>query len=223
MASTNTPYIAKAAAPLVNTTAATLFTTAISPIATVASTQVPKVAFVCYKDYAQFGAGVSNNINLAYITVRAAGRVTYGAAGNFTPTLVLGSVGTTSNFLVGSSTINIGAPTVQAASGAGTGLWEVEATLLWDPNTGLIVGTYRGLEGVLVAGTGSQTITGITTITPITGFSVTPTLSVNPSTTQAPIPSPTGENVLFFGVSGIFSASNANNQATMDMFESEAL
>lgn len=226
MANTNTPYIAKAAGPLTNPTAGTLFLQLPSPIATVASTQVLKVAFSTYRGYNQGGTGVSNMIDLIRISVRAGGRATYGAAGNFTPTLVIAgpsAVGVGGTFLAATSTSTIGALTVQAASAAGTGVWEIDADLTWDPNTGTVSGTFQGQETVLVAGTASTTLTARAAITPLTGYTAAQVLSLQSNTSPATIPSPTGESALFFAVSAIFSASNAANIAVQDMLQTEEI
>lgn len=223
MASPNAPYIAKASAPLVNPTTATAFLQAISPIATVAATQVQKIAYVAYKGYAQSGSGVSNNIDIVVLNVRAAGRITFGAAGNFTPTLVIGNTAVNQNFLPANTVITLGSLTPSAASAAGAGTWELEATLVWDPNSGLISGTYRGVEATLIGGTAAQTLTAIASITPVQGFIAPQPTTVLSNTTAVPIPAPTGELALYFAVTGIFSASNANNQATQDSFQTEPL
>lgn len=223
MANTNSPYIAKAAGPLANPVAGTLFLQLPSPIATVASTQVLKVAYATCHGYNQTGTGVSNSIDLVRINVRASGRATYGAAGNFTPTLVIGAVGTTQLFLPATSTSTIGALTVQAASAAGTGVWTISADLTWDPNTGTISGSYSGQETVLVAGTATTTLTASTAITPLTGYLTAQDVATQSYTTPVTIPAPTGEVALFFAVSGIFSATNANNVAIQDMLQTEAL
>src|ERR1019366_3153787 len=95
MANTNTPYIAKAAASLVNPiTTAVVFQQVTSPIATVASTQTAKAAFVKYNGFSQSGAGVSDNINLVRIMVTAAGRAVGGTTVNFTPSLLISPAAT---------------------------------------------------------------------------------------------------------------------------------
>lgn len=223
MANTNSPYIAKAAGTLTNPTAATLFLQLPSPIATVASTQVLKVAYATYHGYNQTGTGVSNSIDLVRLNVRASGRATYGVAGNFTPTLVIGALATSANFLAGSSTSTIGALTAQAASAAGTGVWTISADLTWDPNTGVISGSFSGQETVLVAGVATTTLTASTAITPLTGYLTTQAVSTQSNTTAVAIPAPTAELALFFAVSALFSATNAANVATQDMLQTEAL
>src|SRR3569833_1386080 len=161
MANTNTPYIAKNAAALTNPTALSIFTQTASPIATVASTQVLKSAFVKYNGFSQYGAGYSDNINLVHILVKAAGRVTGGTSTNWTPS-------------------------IQIASSI--------------PST-----------------------TAATAITPVTGYTATPTTSAQSSSTAVAIPAPTGELVLFFAAGGLFSASNADNVAYLDLFQVEEL
>jgi hypothetical protein len=223
MANTNSPYIAKAAGPLTNPVTGTLFLQLPSPIATVASTQVLKVAYATYHGYNQTGTGVSNSIDLVRLNVRASGRATYGTAGNFTPTLVLAALGTGPNFLAGSSTNTIGALTPQAASAAGTGEWTISADLTWNPNTGVISGSYSGQETVLVAGVATTTLTAATAITPLTGYLTTQAVSTQSNTTPVAIPAPTAELALFFAASALFSATNAGNVATQDMLQTEAL
>lgn len=223
MANTNTPYIAKAAGPLTNPTAATLFLQLPSPIGTIASTQVLKVAYATYRGYNQTGTGVSNPIDLIRLNVKAAGRSTYGAAGNFTPTLVIGGVSQGANFIAGSTVTTIGALTPQAASAAGTGVWAMSADLTWDPNTGTISGTLGGQETVLVAGTATTTLTATAAITPITGYIAAQNTSNQSNTVPVTIPAPSGELSLFFAVSCLFSASNAANIAIQDMLQTEEL
>jgi hypothetical protein len=223
MANTNSPYIAKAAGNLTNPTAATMFLQAASPIATVSATQVLKVAYAAQKGYNQAGNGVSNSIDLVRFLVRAAGRCTYGASGNFTPTLVIGAVGTTANFLAATSTNTIGALTPQAPGGAGSATWEITADLTWDPNTGTISGKYSGSETTLVAGSATTTLTASTAMTPLTGYTAAQTVSTQSNTTAVTIPAPTGELALFFAVSALFGTSNASNVAVQDMLQTEAL
>jgi hypothetical protein len=219
MAGSNNPYIAKAAGPLTNPTAATLFTQAVSPIATVASTQVLKVAYATYRGYNLGGVGYSNAWDLVRFECRASGRATYGAAGNFTPTINIGNVGTTNNFLAATAVTPIGSLTPQAASAAGTGVWTVLADLTWDPNTGVISGTIGGQQTVLVAGVATTTLTATTAITPIQGYTAAQVVSLQSNTTPVAIPAATGEGVLFFAVTGLFSASNAANVAVQDMLQ----
>lgn len=224
MANTNTPYIAKAAGPLTNPTAATLFLQLPSPIATVAATQVLKVAYADYRGYNQTGTGVSNPINLVRINVKASGRAVYGAAGNHTPTLVIAqpsTVGAGGTFLAATATSTIGALTAQAAGGAGTGEWTITADLTWNPATGVISGSFSGQETVLVAGTATTTLTASTAITPLTGYTAAQVVSNQSNTTPVTIPAPTGELALFFAASSIFSATNANNLSYQDMMQTE--
>jgi hypothetical protein len=219
MAGSNNPYIAKAAGPLTNPTAATLFTQAVSPIATVASTQVLKVAYATYRGYNLGGVGYSNAWDLVRFDVRASGRATYGAAGNFTPALTIGQVGTNYNFLPASPVTQLAALTPQAASAAGTGVWTILGDFTWDPNTGVISGTVVGQETVLVAGVATTTLPGLTAITPIQGYTAPQVVSLQSNTTPVTIPAATGEAVLFFAVTGLFSASNAANVAIQDMLQ----
>lgn len=223
MATGNSPYIAKAAGSLVNPTSGTLFLQAPSPIATVSSTQVLKVAYATYHGYNQTGTGVSNSIDMVEIVVRAAGRITYGVSGTFIPTLVIGAVGTGPNFLAATSTSTIGALSAATASAAGTGIWQIAANLYWDPNTGLISGTYSGSETTLVAGSAATTLTASAAITPLTGYLTAQAVSTQSNTTAVTIPAPTAELALFFAVSGIFNTSNANNLAIQDVLQTEAI
>jgi hypothetical protein len=226
MANTNTPYIAKAAGPLANPTSATLFLQLPSPIATVAATQVLKVAYATYRGYNQYGTGISNPIDLVRINVKASGRATYGAAGNHTPTLVIagfGAVTPSAPFLPATSVSTIGGLTAQAASAAGTGEWTITADLTWNPATGVISGSFSGQETVLVAGAASTTLTASTAITPLTGYIAPQTVSNQSNTVPIAIPAPTGELALLFAVTSIFSASNASNVAVQDMLQTEEL
>ena len=94
MANTNTPYIAKSAAPLVNPiTTLVVFQQNPSPIATVSATQVAKAAYVKYNGFSQYGEGVSNNVDLVRIKVTAAGRATGGTTVNWTPSIQMSAAG----------------------------------------------------------------------------------------------------------------------------------
>jgi hypothetical protein len=218
MANTNTPYIAKAAASLVNPiTTAVVFQQLTSPIATVAATQVAKAVFVKYNGYSQYGEGVSNNIDLVHIKVTAAGRATGGTTVNFTPSLLISPAGSTIPSLTLASNTTIFSPTAMAFNSA-SGNWVITAELLWDPISGQINGLSSGYGGAT-----TQTTTAVTAITPLTGYTVTAPVSSQSNTTAITIPAPTGELVLYFGVAGLFSATNAGNVAYLDLFQVEEL
>ena len=226
MANTNTPYIAKNAAPLLNPTVATVFTQLPSPIATVQLTQTPRTAYIRYAGYAQIGAGTSNNINIINVAVRASGRMTFGAAGSYTPSIVIAAPGSSVAPLPTATTnATIGTINPLAATAAGQGLWTLSANLLWDPNSGLIAGSASGYEATLVNGAATETLTGATAITPLSGYVIVPPLSTL-ATTQAQNTAQInngGELAIFFACTGLFSASNAANVSYLDDFEVEVL
>ena len=224
MANTNTPYVAKNAGQLVNPTTATVFQTLPSANAIVASTQVLKPAYAAYKGYAQTGSGTANNINTVNIAIRAIGQCTYGAAGNYTPSLVIYPMGTRLPALT-ITPITLGAIAPQAASAAGTGTYFLAANLLWSPTAGLISGTVNGYQTVLVNGVATTLLTSVVAITPQQGFIVVPPLATLPTTAAqaAAQINNGGEAVLFIGVAGIFSTSNANNLASLDGLTLEGL
>lgn len=219
MAGTNTPYIAKAAQPLTNPTALSVFTQVPSPIATVAATQVLKPAFIAYKGYSQVGEGVSNNVDLIRIRVTAAGRATGGTTTNWTPSIQISAAATNgipSTTAASNTTIATGTAT---AYNSVTGNWLLTVELLWDPTSGQINGLLSGYGG----SGGAQTTTTSAAITPQTGYTATAPTSVQSNTTAVTIPAPTGELVLYFAAGGLFSATNANNVAFLDNFSAEVL
>ena len=231
MGNTNTPYIGKNAAPLVNPTVATLFTTALSPIATVASTQTLKPIYARYAMYAQSGpviagqvtgAGTSNNINFVRLAVRAGGRVTSSVSSTFTPAIV---VFPPSNNIAPQLTsvpvqICAGNPATYPTA---SGLWLLEAQLICDPVSGLITGTYSGNA---TASGSAPVITAPAAVTPATGYTQAAPLTALPTTAAAAAAAVTnngGELALFFGATGIFGTSGAGNIVTLDMFEVEEI
>lgn len=218
MAGTNTPYIAKAAAPLTNPTALTVFTQLPSPIATVAATQVLKSAYIKYNGYSQYLEGVSNNVDLIRIKVTAAGRATGGTTTNWTPSIQMSAAGAgiPSTTAANNSTIATGTAT---AFNSVSGNWVLSAELLWDPVSGQINGLLSGYGG----SGGAQTTTAAAAITPQTGFTAPPTVSTQSNTVPVTIPAPTGELVLYFAAGGLFSATNANNIAYLDLFQVDVL
>jgi hypothetical protein len=219
MAGTNTPYIAKSAAPLVNPiTTLVVFTQNPSPIATVAATQVLKSAYVKYNGYSQYGEGVSNNVDLIRIKVTAAGRATGGTTTNWTPSIQMSApnAGIPSTTSTSNTTIATGTAT---AYNTATGNWLLAVELLWDPTSGQINGILSGYGG----SGGSQTTTAATAITPQTGYTLTPTNSTQSYTTPVVIPASTGELILYFAAGGLFSASNAGNISYLDLFQVEVL
>lgn len=218
MAGTNSPYIAKAAAPLVNPTALTVFQKVPSPIATVAATQVAQSAYVVYKGYSQYGEGVSNNVDLIRILVNLGGRATGGTTTNFTPSLQISAASAGIPSVTATSNTTIFTNTA-AAFNTASGNWCMKVELLWDPVSGQINGVGSGYGG----SGGSMTNTASAVITPQTGYTATAPTSVLSNTTVVPIPAPTGELVLYFAAGGLFSASNANNIAYLDSFSVEVL
>lgn len=219
MANTNTPYIAKSAAPLVNPiTTAVVFQQNVSPIATVAATQTAKAVFVKYNGFSQYGEGVSNNVDLVRIQVTAAGRATGGTTVNFTPSLLISPAATNGvPSLTLASNTTLYSPTAMTFNSA-SGNWVIKAELLWDPISGRINGVASGYGG------GSAlVVTAAAAITQQTGYTVTPTLSTQSYTTAVTIPAPTGEIVLYFGVAGLFSTTDPGNIAYLDLFQAEEL
>lgn len=219
MANTNTPYISKPAASLVNPiTTAVVFQKVAPVVATVASTTPAQACFVKYNGYSQFGVGVSNNIDLVRILVTAAGRATGGTTVNFTPSLLISPAapnGIPSLTLASNTTIF--SPTAMAFNSA-NGNWVIKAELLWDPISGQINGLSSGYGGAT-----TQTTTASTAITPLTGYTLTPAVSTQSYTTAVAIPAPTGEIVLYFAVAGLFSTTNAGNIAYLDLMQVEEL
>ena len=218
MANTNTPYIAKPAASLVNPiTTAVVFQQTASPIATVSATQTAKAVFVKYNGYSQYGVGVSNNIDLVRILVTAAGRATGGTTVNFTPSLLIAPAGGTGISLTLATNTTIFSPTAMAFNSA-NGNWVIKAELLWDPISGQINGLSSGYGGAT-----TQTTTAVAAITPLTGYTLTAAPSTQSYTTAVTIPAPTGELFLYFGVAGLFSTTNAGNIAYLDLLQVEEL
>lgn len=209
MANTNTPYIAKASAPLGNATAATVFTVAPNPLASIAANQPAQAAWVKFHAWSAnptANSGASNQQNLAIFRLRAAGRVTGGTTTNFTPTIQLG------RSVTSASNTNIASLTATAFNTA-SGNFHLEALLVLDPVSGQINGNFSGFAGSGAA----MTQTALTAITPITGQTwAAPATSVTGAAA-------TGENVLYFSVAGLFSASNAGNTAFLDVFQVETV
>lgn len=200
MSNTNTPYVAKGAAPLVNPTAATCFTPVI-PNAALPAT--PFSAFVSYNVYntltstttqtAPNLSGHFDNVNAARFRIRAFGRVTGGTTTNWTPSLQFGRSPTfASNTTMGSLTAR--------AFNTASGVWSLDCEVVWDCTSGVISGTISGLNGSTAA------IDASALITPVTG--------------QAPV-APANSQTFFFSIGGLFSATNASNLAYLDGFEVE--
>lgn len=218
MANTNSPYIAKNAAPLVNPTTASLFTTMVSAIATVASTQVLKPAFVKYACYAAGGAGTSNNINIVRIAVRASGRVTTGASSTFTPAIVLfNNTGSAPALTTGFTQLAALTPATFATN---SGNWYMDLNMAWDPTSGYVGGTYSGAE---TNGAGATTLTASAAFTPAGGYTLVPPATTLPTTPAQAAAVSTGELALFFGVTGLVGTGNAATTAYLDNFEIEVL
>ena len=219
MANTNTPYISKPAASLVNPiTTAVVFQQLTSPIATVAATQTAKAVFVKYNGYSQYGEGVSNNVDLVRILVTAAGRATGGTTVNFTPSLLIApAAANTGISLTLATNTTLYSPTAMTFNSA-SGNWVIKADLLWDPTSGKINGVTSGYGG------GSAlVVTASAAITPQTGYTLTAAPSTQSYTTAVTIPAPTGELVLYFGVAGLFSTTDPGNIAYLDLFQVEEL
>jgi len=218
MAGSDSPYIAKSAAPLINPTALTVFQQNVSPIATIAATQPARAAYVVYKGYSQVGEGVSNNIDLIRILVSACGRATGGTTTNFTPSIQISAPGATFPSATATSNTTLFSNTAAAFNSA-SGNWVVKVELLWDPVSGQINGVGSGYGG----SGGTMTNTAGAAITPQTGYTATPSNTTQSNTVPVAIPAATGELVLYFAAGGLFSASNANNIAYLDAFSVEVL
>lgn len=199
MSNTNTPYVAKNAAPLVNPVAATCFV----PNLPVGGTQSALSAYVAFQVFntltstttqvAPNLAGHADSVNCVRFTVRAWGRVTGGTTTNWTPSLQFGNSNTfTTNTTMGSLTAS--------AFNTASGVWSLDADLIWDATSGKISGTISGLNGSTAA------IVASALITPVTG--------------QAPV-APANAQTLTFSIGGIFSATSASNLAYLDGFEVE--
>ena len=228
MASTNTPYIAKAAAPLVNPTTATVFTQVPNVLSTIAATQSTRAAYTKYALYAEqnqagTAAGVSANQNCQPFGIRAAGRVVGGTTTNFTPVLYYAtSIAALTPFSSAGVANPAYAPITLATFTAAPfnsapGNFYVSATLNWDFISGQINGQIGGFAG----SGGAQTLIAPTSITPATGLTLTPQPS---SIAQSGnYLTQNGELALFFAIGGSFSASNAANIAYLDLFEVEEI
>lgn len=219
MANSDSTYIAKPAASLVNPiTTAVVFQQTSSPIATVSATQTAKAVFVKYNGYSQYGVGVSNNVDLVRLKVVAAGRATGGTTVNFTPSMLIApAAANTGISLTLATNTTVFSPTAMAFNSA-SGNWKIEIELIWDPISGQINGLSSGYGGA-----STQTTTAITAITPLTGYTVTAPPSTQSYTAAVTIPAPTGEIVFYFGVAGLFSTTNANNVAYLDLLQVEEL
>lgn len=207
MANANTPYIAKAASPLINPIATTVFQQAPNPLSIIAAAQTAQAAYVMSRGYAAnnsagTASGASNSQNLVSIIVRAAGRATGGTTTNFTPSIEFGrSTTAASNTVVGALTAT--------AFNTASGNWYIAANLVWDPVSGQINGTIGGFAG----SGGAMTLTATAAITPVTGQTL-----AFPATTVSGAYSD-GELEMYFSAAGIFSATNAANIAYLDLFE----
>lgn len=162
MGNANTPYVAKAAAPLVNPVASTVFTVRD------ANAAVSRAAFAAYNVYQTVPTSIAGNaapglVNCVPLKVRAWGRATGGTTTNWTPTLQFG------NSVTSASNTTVAALTAGAFNTA-SGSWYIEATLLWDAVSGQIVGYSTGTNAT------TGTLTANAAITAITGQTATATL-----------------------------------------------
>lgn len=203
MSNTNTPYVAKQAATLVNPTSLTVFSQLVlNQLATAP-------IYSAYVQYNVFNNSVSattqtataygahfENVNAAWFKIRAFGRVTGGTTTNWTPTLQFGRSTT-----AGTNT-TMGSLTARAFNTV-SGLWYLTAELAWDVTSGQISGTISGLNGSTAA------IDAAALVTPVTGQ------------TAAVLNAQSNVGAFFFSVGGLFSGTNANNMATLDGFEVE--
>lgn len=205
MANTNTPSVAKNAAPLVNP-----ITTAVQFSQLVLNTLATAPVYSPYVTVPVFNTSASTTSQTATLTgshteavntivfrLRAWGRVTGGTTTNFTPSLMFGRSTT-----YGSNTV-VGALTARAFNTL-SGMWEMDAFLFWDVTSGVISGSFGGFNGSTAA------IDAAALITPITGQTAT-VLAAN-------LPQP---NAFFFSIAGLFSATSAANVAYLDGFQVE--
>jgi hypothetical protein len=203
MSNTNTPYVAKQAATLVNPTALTVFS---QLVLNQLATAPVSSAFVQYNVFnnsvssttqtsTQYGAHFEN-VNAAWFKVKAFGRVTGGTTTNWTPTLQFGRSTTAAN------NTTMGSLTARAFNTA-SGIWYLTAELVWDVTSGQISGSISGGNGSTIA------LDASALITPVTGQ------------TAAVLNAATNPGAFFFSVGGLFSGTNAGNVATLDGFEVE--
>lgn len=195
MSNTNTPYVAKNAAALVNPTSLTVFSQLILNSLATAPTLSAYVKYDVYgntpstttQTVVPYG-GHAENVNCAIFLVRAWGRVTGGTTTNWTPTLQFGRSTTAgTNTTMGSLTAR--------AFNTTSGSWYMTVQLIWDITSGVISGSIQGGNGATLA------LDAAALITPVTG-----------QTTAGP---------LYFSVGGLFSGTNAGNIAYLDGFEVE--
>lgn len=210
MPGTNNPHAAKAAAPLANP-----ITTASIFVPYVAS-NLSASAYSAYTKYDVFTnansattqtsfvntvGGQDSNTNFARFAVRAGGRVTGGTTTNWTPSLYFGrGLTAAANTLMASLTAR--------AFNTASGVWYLDASLVWDGTSGVISGSFTGGNGSTVA------LDAAALITPVTGQTNTVLnlgagLSVNQMGT------------FYFSIGGLFSATNASNLAFLDYFAVE--
>lgn len=199
MSTGNNPSVAKNAAPLVNPIAATAFV----PSQTQNTQQAAFSAYVSYQVFNTLNStttqtapnlsGHADSVNCARFRIRAWGRVTGGTTTNWTPSLQFGR----SNTFASNTTL---ATLTASAFNTASGIWSLDADLLWDATSGQISGVFGGLNGSTAA------IIANALITPVTG--------------QAPV-LPANSQTFYFSIGGLFSATNASNLAYLDGFEVE--
>jgi hypothetical protein len=208
MPGANNPFAAKAAAPLVNpiTTASIFVPYAATPVINAS----PYSAYVKYDVYNNSVSttsqaatnnavgGQDSNMNYVRILVRAGGRVTGGTTTNFTPTLYFG------RSTVTASNTSVGALTARAFNSA-SGAWYLDASLVWDATSGVISGTFSGLNGSTAA------IDAAALITPVTGQTAAVLNAGQPLGSN-------GAGTFYFSIGALFSATNAANIALLDYF-----
>jgi hypothetical protein len=210
MPSGSNPHAARAAAPLANPiTTASIFVPYI-PTNTAAS------AYSAFTKYDVFNnanssttqtatvnlvGGQDSNTNFARFAIRAGGRVTGGTTTNWTPSLYFGrGLTAAANTLMASLTAR--------AFNTASGVWYLDASLVWDGTSGVISGTFGGGNGSTVA------IDAPALITPVTGQTAT---TIN---TGAPLET-NNMATFYFSIGGLFSATNASNLAFLDYFAVE--
>lgn len=203
MSNTNTPYVAKQAATLVNPTSLTVFPQLVLNQLATAPTNSAYVQYQVFNNSVSSTTQTSTaygahfeNVNAAWFNIRAFGRVTGGTTTNWTPTLQFGRSTT-----AGSNT-TMGSLTARAFNTA-SGLWYLVAQLVWDVTSGQISGSIQGGNGATLA------LDAAALITPVTGQTATV------------LNAATNPGALYFSIGGLFSGTNAGNVATLDGFEVE--
>jgi hypothetical protein len=192
MANVNTIYNAKAAAPLANATAASVFLTQESVVSNAASSSTPTKAAVIWipeveVDTANLGTATKWPLGAVSYNIRLVGRVSAGTSGTFAVAVQIGSSTTaasnTTLFTATAQTYNL------------LGDFQVLINLLYDPTTKQFTGSASSSGG------STQTLQALAALT-----AQTVDLSLGKAALCA---------------TGIFGTSNASNVANLDSFTLE--